>query len=123
MITHLGIANVGPAPNMELAFGSRLNLITGDNGLGKSFILDILWWAMTRTWPAEVNPRLTAGRTALPTDKKQPATIRTRFSATSKTIENESTFKSSEQIWPIKAGRPANPGLIFLCPCESSPCI
>ena len=36
MITHLGIANVGPAPDMELDFGSRLNLLTGDNGLGKS---------------------------------------------------------------------------------------
>ena len=28
----------------------RLNLITGDNGLGKSFLLDIAWWTLTRTW-------------------------------------------------------------------------
>lgn len=34
MIMHLGIANVGPVPGMELDFGSRLNLLTGDNGLG-----------------------------------------------------------------------------------------
>ena len=25
-------------------------LLTGDNGLGKSFVLDIAWWALTRTW-------------------------------------------------------------------------
>lgn len=120
MIMHLGIANVGPVPGMELDFGSRLNLLTGDNGLGKSFLLDILWWAMTRTWPAEVNPRLTAGKTALPTDKKQPATIKARFSAASKPIESESTFKPREQEWPIKAGRPANPGLIFYAMADGS---
>ncbi|MBI3268539.1 MAG: ATP-binding protein [Planctomycetes bacterium] len=28
----------------------RLNLIAGDNGLGKSFLLDVAWWALTGTW-------------------------------------------------------------------------
>ena len=59
MLKQLKITNVGPA-NIELEFADRLNLITGDNGLGKSFLLDIAWWAMTRKWPAEVNPKLTA---------------------------------------------------------------
>lgn len=49
MITRLKLNNVGPAPTMDLEFGDRLNIITGDNGLGKSFLLDIVWWAMTRT--------------------------------------------------------------------------
>jgi hypothetical protein len=34
-------------------------VITGDNGLGKSFLLDVAWWALTRTW---------AGHPALPTN-------------------------------------------------------
>jgi predicted ATP-binding protein involved in virulence len=38
---------------MELEFAPRLNVLTGDNGLGKSFILDIAWWALTLTWPGE----------------------------------------------------------------------
>ena len=38
---------------MELA--PRLNVITGDNGLGKSFLLDVIWWALTRKWPQEVS--------------------------------------------------------------------
>jgi hypothetical protein len=25
----------------------RLNILTGDNGLGKSFLLDCLWWMLT----------------------------------------------------------------------------
>jgi hypothetical protein len=39
MINQLKITNVGPAPEMELDFGKRLNLLTGDNGLGKSFLV------------------------------------------------------------------------------------
>lgn len=35
---------------MDFAFGERVNLITGDNGLGKSFVLDLAWWALTRSW-------------------------------------------------------------------------
>ncbi|MEA3284392.1 MAG: AAA family ATPase [Synergistota bacterium] len=58
MIKKISMKNIGPSPFMELEFGERLNLITGDNGLGKSFLLDIAWWAMTRSWPAEQNPKL-----------------------------------------------------------------
>ncbi len=50
MLKHLKLENVGPSSAMELEFGERLNLITGDNGLGKSFLLDIAWWSMTRKW-------------------------------------------------------------------------
>ena len=43
MLDRLTLQNVGPAPAMDLQFGDRLNLLTGDNGLGKSFLLDIAW--------------------------------------------------------------------------------
>ena len=120
MIKHLKMSNVGPASVMELEFGRRLNLLTGDNGLGKSFLLDIAWWAMTRKWPAEVNPKLTAGRVALPTDKKHKAEIDFSFSAVSKTQENTSHFDPRTQSWPIKQGRPANPGLVFYALADGS---
>lgn len=48
MLKYLHLKNVGPAPEMEMDLGTRLNLITGDNGLGKSFLLDVAWWALTR---------------------------------------------------------------------------
>ena len=45
MIEHLKLDNVGPASEMALDFAPRVNLLTGDNGLGKSFLLDVVWWA------------------------------------------------------------------------------
>lgn len=49
-ITSMRLANVGPAREMNLEFGQRLTIITGDNGLGKSFLLDFAWWAATGLW-------------------------------------------------------------------------
>lgn len=120
MIKHLKMTNVGPAPKMELEFGKRLNVITGDNGLGKSFLLDIAWWAMTRKWPAELNPKLTSGKVALPTDKKHEAEIDFSFSAVSKTKGFISTFEPRGQSWTVQKGRPANPGLVFYAMADGS---
>jgi hypothetical protein len=49
-ITALRLTNAGPAREMSLEFGQRLTMVTGDNGLGKSFLLDLAWWAATGTW-------------------------------------------------------------------------
>src|SRR5436305_3593729 len=50
MLQSIHLKGVGPAPKLSLEFAPRLNLLTGDNGLGKSFVLDIAWWALTGTW-------------------------------------------------------------------------
>lgn len=50
MLEHLKLTNLGPASELDFQFGSRLNVLTGDNGLGKTFVLDLAWWALTRTW-------------------------------------------------------------------------
>ena len=49
-ITSLHLQNAGPAADMTLNFGQRLTIITGDNGLGKSFLLDFSWWVATGLW-------------------------------------------------------------------------
>lgn len=54
MIKQLHIQNVGPAQDLNFAFSPRLNLITGDNGSGKSFALDMVWWALTSTWARQM---------------------------------------------------------------------
>lgn len=119
MLNHLKLKNVGPAPSMELSFGQRLNLITGDNGLGKSFLLDIAWWAMTRKWPSEINSRLTSGKRALPSSEKQ-ATIGFAFAGKSRVEDYVSNYLPREEAWTGRPGRPANPGLVFYAMADGS---
>jgi len=107
--------------SMEFEFGNRLNLLTGDNGLGKSFLLDLAWWALTRQWPAEINPKLTSGMKALPADKEKEATIAFTISGkTGKELVYESKFDRKQQDWKGKSGRPANPGLVIYAQSDGS---
>jgi predicted ATPase len=119
MIKNLKMINLGPASKMELEFGKRLNLLTGDNGLGKSFLLDITWWALTRRWPAEINPRLTAGTKALPAAEGR-AEISFSFSGKSKEVGYKSTYLRKEQAWTGRPGRPTNPGLVLYAMSDGS---
>lgn len=52
MLEYLLLKNVGPSPVMEMELTHRLNLITGDNGLGKTLLLDVAWYALTLAWPS-----------------------------------------------------------------------
>ena len=114
MLEYLHLKNVGPAPEMAMEFAPRLNLITGDNGLGKSFLLDVAWWALTRRWPQELNDALTSGYPALPREPKKDATIGFRLQSKTKgKVEYTSTYAARDQAWVGKAGRPANPGLVI----------
>lgn len=38
MLVRLKLRNVGSAPELDLAYRPRVNLLTGDNGLGKTFL-------------------------------------------------------------------------------------
>lgn len=120
MLKSLSIKNVGPAPEFSLEFGDRLNLLTGDNGLGKSFLLDIAWWSLTRRWPAELNPKLASGYIARP---KPLAEAGIEFSFTTQagnTERYESIFDRTEQAWTGRAGRPSNPGLVLYAQVDGS---
>lgn len=112
MLESLRLENVGPAPKMEMELGPRLNLITGDNGLGKSFLLDVAWWALTRRWPAEVNPSVSSGLMARPA-KSGRAAIEFSFHAKVKKESYRSEFDRRAEAWTGRPGRPANPGLVL----------
>lgn len=104
MLESIHLKNVGPAAEMKMDLAPRLNLITGDNGLGKSFLLDVAWWALTRTWAREpVIPK--PGTKALVsykyTKKNPPSHAYT------------SMYEPDKARWTMKQSRPSIPGLIL----------
>ena len=114
MLERLELENVGPAPAMVLDLQRRLNLITGDNGLGKSFLLDVAWWALTRRWPRDLNPRLTSGYAARPTDIARPAKLRFALTTDAGNSRSfESRYSAQDEGWTGQPGRPWSPGLVI----------
>jgi len=59
LLKSLSLTGVGPIDNLIFEPGERLNIIAGDNGLGKSFLLDCAWWALSGNWAGKtIQPRL-----------------------------------------------------------------
>jgi hypothetical protein len=54
ILQFLEFSGVGPTKTLHFVPGRRLNVITGDNGLGKTFLLDVAWWALTQEWAEEM---------------------------------------------------------------------
>lgn len=104
MLESIHLKNVGAAKEMTMDLSARLNLITGNNGLGKSFLLDVAWWALTRTWAREMvvpKPGARAEITYKYTKKTKPS-----YAFTSK-------YEAARARWTVKASRPSIPGLIL----------
>ena len=120
MIEHLTLKNVGPAPEMALDFANRVNLLTGDNGLGKSFLLDVIWWALTRRWPREVNRRMTSGHPARPHDWEEEASIGYRVRGRTRSVACGAVYVRSQQAWSVTQGRPALPGIVVYVHADGS---
>ncbi len=47
MLRSIRAKGIGSFEPFLLDFGQRLNFLTGDNGLGKTFLLDLCWWTLT----------------------------------------------------------------------------
>jgi hypothetical protein len=106
VLEYLEISGVGPARELIFEPAERLNMLAGDNGLGKSFILDCAWWALTGNW---------AGVPAYPRDWAEEPTITFKIAGKSKTNSkltagyNREIF--GEDKWLLKQKRPVLPGL------------
>ena len=58
-LSKIELINVGPCDHIEMALSPRLNIVTGDNGLGKTFLMDCAWWALTDVYKRQKWKRLT----------------------------------------------------------------
>lgn len=111
MISELKLHHIGPVPDLTAEFGERLNVITGDNGLGKTFLLDACWYALTRTWAGgEKNAFYPSADTS---KSETPAIDYSVIGKTGKPAENRAEFQFKSQSWKSKQGRKAMPGLVI----------
>lgn len=103
MIDFLKLNNVGPASQLRINWAERFNIITGDNGLGKSFMLDLAWWALTRTWANGVALPMEPGKATI------EYTIKGKKGLAQPVVAN---FKREDGSWPLKQSRPTMPGIV-----------
>ncbi|MBD8237749.1 MULTISPECIES: ATP-binding protein [Pseudomonas] len=112
MLKILSLKGVGPAEKFgPVEFAPRLNFITGDNGLGKSFLLDAAWWVLTRTWAR--------GAEAIPRESSIAPSIRFAFSkVTDGDKEGEVPFVDG--VWRQQKARPSIPGVVIYAGVDGS---
>lgn len=105
MLEQLNFENMGLAPRLRFEFGTRLNIITGDNGVGKTFLLDGAWFALTRTWAED--------RAIIPPPKSGEASISYHvYGKGGPNAPVACAFERKEQRWKLPQRRPPMPGLI-----------
>lgn len=106
-LSKIELVNVGPCDHIEMVLSSRLNIITGDNGLGKTFLLDCAWWALTNTWTGnEARPKYAQG--------SKRASISYAIAGKSKlSKENKILYDNRTITWKRTADTAMIPGLIL----------
>ena len=105
MLHWMKLRGTGPAAELTWDLAERLNLLTGDNGLGKSFLLDMAWRVLTRTW---------AGQMALLREDASSASI--EYQVKGRSVEAkpiELKFDAEIQDWKLPQHRPTDPGLVL----------
>jgi hypothetical protein len=113
-LSYLETTALGPAEKFVLEPADRLTLITGDNGLGKTFLLECCWWALTGTWPSHPvlpNSNLHFGNAEITFAIKGQAAKPER-----KTIR----FDWKSLSWPVPKKRPTIPGLVVYARVDGS---
>lgn len=110
----LELTETGPAKLLSMEPAERLTLITGDNGLGKTFLLECAWWALSGSW---------AGRPALPKHDTRGGQGRIRFSVRSDESKMEPvdiSYDWRSNTWPSPEQRPTIAGLIVYARVDGS---
>jgi hypothetical protein len=114
ILTYLEVGGLKPVDPLTFEPAQRLNIITGDNGLGKTFLLDLCWWALTQTW---ADPDLPATP-----DEDQQLGAFIKFQVTKSGGSRPITVKYSknEQAWSEVREKSTIPGLVVYARVDGS---
>jgi hypothetical protein len=110
ILTYLETEAVGPVSPLRFEPARRLNIITGDNGLGKTFLLDLSWWSLTQNW---------AERQAW-TEKPATATIKFVVAGSTATRPVRACFSTDKGRWELVDSRPTISGLVVYARVDGS---
>jgi hypothetical protein len=112
MLKELHLQSIGPSPQFDVEFADRVNIFTGDNGLGKSFLLDVAWWVLTGNWVEQP---------AYPQRNTEEIPRITSQISTKKDIRDyNNPFSFSEQKWLNFALPPRLKGVIIFVRVDGS---
>jgi hypothetical protein len=113
ILTYLETEGIGPVSKLVFQPSKRLNLITGDNGLGKTFLLDLSWWALTQDW---------AERPATPFDDSTISQPFIKFSVgnVNTPIPIRAIYSNKTGSWEIRQQRAALSGLVVFARLDGS---
>ncbi|MBD2546729.1 AAA family ATPase [Planktothricoides raciborskii] len=109
MLKELHLKYVGPAPQFDIELADRLNIFTGDNGLGKTFLLEIAWRGLTETWVQK--PPLPRREKGVEPEIKYLIQGNVIDSDTAQPITSK--FKWQRQEWSKIRGKRSLPGLVI----------
>ncbi|MDB9468568.1 AAA family ATPase [Dolichospermum circinale] len=112
-LTYLEIQGVGAAKKLCFEPAERLSLITGDNGLGKTFLLECAWWALTGHW---------ANLPAYPTQtvSEDEPVITFKISGDSESDTESISYDWQLQRWNKIKNRSTIPGLLIYARVDGS---
>jgi len=113
ILSYLKAEGVGPVEPLIFEPAQRLNIITGDNGFGKTFLLDLSWWALTQNW---------AERPAEPFQISQKKTPKIAFSLFngSKTKPLSLKFSNRSLSWEKPEKISSMPGIVIYVRADGS---
>ncbi len=111
----LELQGVGPMQHLKFEPAERLNLLTGDNGLGKSFLLECSWWALTGRWTSiqsQAVPRI---------ETKQKPQISFQIGSKQGRLKKvTANYAPERQRWIEPKARPQIPGLVIYARVDGS---
>ncbi|MCP4111460.1 MAG: ATP-binding protein [Desulfobacteraceae bacterium] len=104
MLLFMKLNGTGPARELHFEPAERVNLLTGDNGLSKTFLLECAWWALSGNWTGTpAYPRQDA-------KKDEPEII---FQVADEDGYENSSYNWETQEWSLPKGRRQSQSLLI----------